>query len=130
MPPPQDPNWHWDGRQWLRWNGSTWQAAGPSPTGSPAPTGQAPGGRGGVRIGQGQFIALLVVVALLLMCVGGGIVFLVTRGSSDQVSGDVVEVATEPLSSATDPFTPAGSAGTDVPVTAVQTQSAVTAKGG
>ncbi|MEI8082198.1 MAG: DUF6777 domain-containing protein [Actinomycetes bacterium] len=117
MAPSQDPNWHWDGSRWLRWDGSAWQPAGPADS-------------TGLRIGQGKLIALLVVVALLLMCVGGGIVFLLTRGSSDQTSGDVVEIATEPLSSATDPFTPAGTVGTDVPVTAVQTGGAVAVKGG
>lgn len=108
----------------------------PTATGYPTPgysSGYPPGGKKS-GIGKGWLATIIVVCAVLLLAViGGGAYFLTHRGQ-DTPSGQVVTVQTEPLSTATDPFTPPaappGKASTDTPVTPVETPSAVRVKGG
>ncbi|MDP3973140.1 MAG: hypothetical protein Q8P61_09570 [Candidatus Nanopelagicales bacterium] len=147
MTQPTDPNWHWDGSSWLWWNGTEWTPvptpeppAAPPPPSAPDyqpspppayPPGPAypPPSTGG---NKAVLIALIVVGALLLVGLGGGGAYLLTRKSdSGGGSGEAVTIHTEPVSSATDPFTPPGEVGTDTPVPEpVEPTEAVQVQGG
>ena len=159
-----DPNWFWDGQRWLWWNGHAWEIPSepavaaaapveaaplpppipPEPAASPAaqvgfgpanPPAMPPGGGGRSGFGKGWLITIIVVcVVLVLALIGGGAFILTHRQDQPAASTEVVNVQTEPLSTATDPFTPpaapAGKASTDTPVAPGETPSAVRVKGG
>ncbi|MEI6624234.1 MAG: DUF6777 domain-containing protein, partial [Actinomycetes bacterium] len=158
--PPNDPNLNWDGQRWLRWNGSSWQPVGaqqpsaapapppppqppptpPSapPTGGyypPAPAGPPPRSpKRGLPVGA--VIGICIGVVLVLIIIGGGATYLLTRSSNqDTANNETVSILTEPVSTANNPFTPpippAGTTTTDVAVPQpVTTKSPVTVKGG
>lgn len=137
------PEWHWNGQEWLWWNGSAWQEAGvaeaapPIPPPPPdAPTGvtipppaqpaaynasqsygTAPGyAQPAPRRGLGGagITAIILGVVLALVLVGGGVGFVLTQVVGDENS-EVVTLTTEPISTSVAAFTP--SVGTDTPVT-------------
>lgn len=94
-----------------------------------------PGGGRRSGFGKGWLITIIVVCAVLVLgLIGGGAYLITQRQGNGPASGEVVTVQTEPLSTATDPFTPpaapAGQASTDTPVTPVETPSAVRVPGG
>lgn len=133
------PEWHWNGQEWLWWDGSRWVEAGVSGQVSPADPGtssvasgiapaatstiavapapvvtaevvQPPQKRG---MGVGGVLAIVFGALLALLLVGGLIAFLVSRvGGGDD---DVVTLQTEPLSTSVAAFTPP--MGNDTPVT-------------
>ncbi len=100
----------------------------------PPPGGPAgPGGPPGKKSNSGLIIALIAVSAVLLLLIGGMSAYVLTR--SDGSSEEVVSVLTEPISSATDPFTPPippqGQSTTDVAIgQPVVTDKPVTVEGG
>ena len=134
------PEWHWDGSQWLWWDGHEWLPAGvgaaehvpapptvtpptiaaPPPAAGPpalaAPAGAPPPRRG---LGAGGITAIVLGIVLALVVIAGGLTFVLTRGEGDE-TGDaadgVVTLQTEPISTAVAAFTPP--AGTDTPVVA------------
>ena len=150
------PEWHWNGQEWLWWNGSAWQEAGvaeaapaipPPPPDAPtgvtipppaqpiAPTAQptyygspTPALAPRRGLGGAGITAIILGVVLALVLVGGGVGFVFTQvvGGEDD---EVVTLTTEPISTSVAAFTP--SVGTDTPVTpppvtAVQTIPAET----
>ncbi len=121
----------------------------PPPPGGPPyppPGGPAgPGGPPGKKSNSGLIIALIAVSAVLLLLIGGTSAYVLTRsdgpsaarsaGSPEASPEEVVSVLTEPISSATDPFTPPiappGQTTTDVAIQQpVATDKPVTVKGG
>lgn len=105
----------------------------------PPPVSAYPPGRGGPPPGRnrglGTGIAIGAVVVLLLALLGGGGYFVVKKIADSRSSDEVVNVTTEPVSTASNPFTPpvptAGQTSTDVTVTnPVTTTNPVTVKGG
>ena len=121
--------WHWNGQQWLWWDGSQWEEAGVSADGAPsapaaprpataatiavteaqpaAPTPQ----RGGM--GTGGILAIVFGGLAALLIVGGLVALVISQvGGGDE---DVVTLQAEQLSTSVSPFTPP--MGTDTPVT-------------
>jgi uncharacterized protein (UPF0333 family) len=82
-----------------------------------------------LQLSGGALIAVLSVFALLIVLLGGGVGYLLTRDTSNQ-AGQAITVVTEPISTAIDPFTPTGSTGTDVAVTPVEPATSVEVPGG
>ncbi len=120
----------------------------PPPGGPPYPPPGGPAGPGvppGKKSNSGLIIALIAVSAVLLLLIGGTSTYVLTRsdgpsaarsaGSPEASPEEVVSVLTEPISSATDPFTPPiappGQTTTDVAIEQpVATDKPVTVKGG
>ncbi len=167
---PSDPGLHWDGQQWLRWNGHAWEIAQstpppptspppppppvaapppppaypPPPVGPPAPPSYgSPAGYGAVPpppkkggLHGAPLIAVIVVCAVVLVGIGGGLVWALSSGddstpTASSSSAAPTTIQTEPISTATDPFTPPGTVGEDnTEVKPVETDKAVTVKGG
>ncbi len=108
----------------------------PPPGGPPYPPPGGPAGPGwppGKKSNTGLIIALIAVSAVLLLLIGGTSAYVLTR--SDGSSEEVVSVTTEPVSTATDPFTPPipppGQSTTDVAIEQpVVTDKPVTVEGG
>lgn len=133
------PEWHWDGSQWLWWDGHEWLPAGvgaaehvPAPPTVTPPTIAAPPPPAGPYarsesapvkprrgLGAGGITAIVLGIVLALVVIAGGLTFVLTRGDGDEsgdTAGDVVTLQTEPISTAVAAFTPP--AGTDTPVVA------------
>lgn len=72
------------------------------------------------------------IVGLVALLILGGAFAVVLAASGGSGGGDVAgaSVRTEPISTANDPFAPAGSVGTDQTVPSVQTNGTVTVQGG
>lgn len=84
---------------------------------------------------MGAVIAIVAVAALLFVIVGAGAVYVLTRSDDQAANGEVVTINTEPVSMATNPFTPPipppGATTTDVAIPQpVETPAPVTVKGG
>ncbi|MDP4013122.1 MAG: DUF6777 domain-containing protein [Candidatus Nanopelagicales bacterium] len=150
---PSDPNWHWDGQKWLWWNGVEWvaaeQPAAPPPAPEvpatpPAPVAPAPAAAAppsapvvpapaaaapprGPGYGKRLIVALCVAGALVVAAIGASVVMLTKQSGTD---GETTVIQTEPVSTASDPFTPAGEVGTDKKVKPVESDSSVTVPGG
>lgn len=131
------PEWHWNGQEWLWWNGSRWVEAGvsgqevPAEPAAPAPAvatlvatapvvvatppaaATAPVPLAQSRgMGVGGILAIVFGALLALLLLGGLIAFLLSRlGGGGE---DVVTLQTEPLSTSVAAFTPP--MGTDTPV--------------
>lgn len=90
-----DPNLHWDGTQWLRWNGEQWE---PDPT--VAPPKPEKSGHTGV------IVAAVAVVAVLVLLIAGGGFWLLTSRDDDQPTAG--------------PATPAGTTIVTMPIEATQ----------
>lgn len=117
----QDPNWHWDGHGWWHWDGVRWVAHDAAQPAQHEST---------VQSSNRTPVILGVVGALLLVAIGAGIVLLVKKDGGGESASEATTIRTEPVSSATDPFTPPGEVGEDEAVTPVQSDSAVTVEGG
>lgn len=131
-------SWEWNGEEWLWWDGSEWLTAdqvaemsaippappqvAAEPATVPQPvSAQASGGASYARptaaparrgLSGGGITAIILGVVLALVLVGTGIAFVMMRLNAGD--DDVVTLETEPLSSASSPFTPP--MGTDTPV--------------
>ncbi|MFM2438933.1 MAG: hypothetical protein RLZ55_1758, partial [Actinomycetota bacterium] len=122
------PEWRWDGSEWWWWNGSTWVEAGVAPA-EPPPHPDAGAAQPRRGRGVGGLVAIVLGVVLVLVLVGGGVAVYVVKSRSGTApvsataspsTSDVVTLQTEPLSTATSPFTPP--VGSDRAVTPVKVQ--------
>jgi hypothetical protein len=105
---------------------------GPPPPGPPP---SRPPGPPATPTGGGPRRALLIgLIVTLVLAVGIGAAVLVIAGGDDNGTGtandDAVTVQTEPISTTTDPFAPAGSVGMDQDIPPVQTDGVVEVEGG
>lgn len=109
-----DPNLHWDGRQWLRWDGSDWV---PDPS-IPPPTVPASGSR----------TALIVGLVIAVIAVGAGVVWLMRGPVAETAAPAGNQVVTIPIGGAQDAFTE--SVGNDLTFQPKTTSSPVSVSGG
>ncbi|MDZ7577276.1 MAG: DUF6777 domain-containing protein [Candidatus Nanopelagicales bacterium] len=92
---------------------------------APAPAATAP--PRGPGYGKRLIVALCVAGALVVAAIGASVVMLTKQSGTD---GETTVIQTEPVSTASDPFTPAGEVGTDKKVKPVESDSSVTVTGG
>ncbi len=111
-----DPNVHWDGQRWLRWNGEEWV---PDPS-APPPTPK--------KSHTGAIIATIAVaLVFVLLLVGGGLWLVMSRDGDTPTSGQGTSITTVPINGTQDSFT--DSVGNDLQITPKTTKQPVTVPG-
>lgn len=111
-----DPNMHWDGQRWLRWDGRGWVAdpATQPPTSKPSHTG-----------------AILAAVAgalvFVLLLAGGAFWLIAGRGDSTLAGSDGTAITTVPINGTQDSFT--DPVGNDQQIPAKTTEQPITVPG-